>query len=1046
MKLKLVTCLAFAVLAALIPASAQNNTFKLATTLNTAGSAANPGQVVAADMNGDGKIDLVGAANIYTNNGKGVFSTFQASAISIRSNSFLVADVNRDGKPDLIALTNLQSAPYTESIAVYTNSGPNASGNFSIGLFGSTANVGSETTNASGQVVAQGALGLAGDVLANGKLNLFYYNSTSNSVSLFTNNGSGFFGSNTTYGLKMSLPVPADVNRDGKVDFVSPWVSNNIVYVFTNNGSGVYGSNAACKVRSPVMVLPADINGDGAVDLVIGCVTNLGSSQFTNTVSIWTNNGSGIFVSNLSFTVGNQSQRMTDLKVAPLFGDEKLQMAFTISDPSHSAGYLMVYTNNGAGGFGSNFITASISGMVPTSLAVANLNGRGKLDLASANYSVFNGTLTVFTNTGSGIQSGGFLSNSVPVMFTNNAQLTALDLYRDGKMELVTVPNTQPPSLLVLTNDGNGGFGSNTLISGFSGNNTYVQTTPIIADVFGNGRPALILGLRSGGSGSIVILTNNGAGNFVTNLTISTGSTASTAIIASDVNGDSKVDLLASCQGINQGIWNLLVLTNNGVGGFGTNTSFFMSFNLGTSPQLAVADINNDGRPDLLTALHESSSTYIALTVYKNTSTNGVGPAFASLGQLYPLTSTSFHTGIPTGLVATDINGDGAVDCCVVHDGAISVFDSSLIVLTNSGYISAGINYFFGISSQLTVGSFVKDLTAADVNGDGKVDLITASWGNATNNLGNAPLNWGTVNVLTNNGSGLFTNTATFSTGKGPTAVVALDVNFDGKPDLITANSTEYAYQNSNPALFLGYGNTLSILFNTSTFSNAVALQAAPVAGSAITYGQNLSAAGLIGGSVTNMLGEAVDGTFAFPNNAQNAGTANYKVTFTATPPTDYQPISFNVSVTVNPLPVVLRGNRPYDGTTNVTSAFLSVSNRIGNNVTVSAGSVGMDTANIGTNLISTTNGLVLGGSGAANYTLDGVSGSVVVTQAVNPIAIVPSMNPSGMGVGVNFTASLPAYATGSVQFLTNAIAFDAEALVGGTATSVPTATLPLGF
>ena len=83
------------------------------------------------------------------------------------------------------------------------------------------------------------------------------------------------------------------------------------------------------------------------------------------------------------------------------------------------------------------------------------------------------------------------------------------------------------------------------------------------------------------------------------------------------------------------------------------------------------------------------------------------------------------------------------------------------------------------------------------------------------------------------------------------------------------------------------------------------------------------------------------------------------------------------------------------------------MSNKVGvDDVTVSAGSVGLPVADVGTNAFTSTNGLVLGGSTAGNYTLTGVSGSVIVTQAVNLPALTSSLNPSAYRAGVNFTAT----------------------------------------
>jgi len=71
---------------------------------------------------------------------------------------------------------------------------------------------------------------------------------------------------------------------------------------------------------------------------------------------------------------------------------------------------------------------------------------------------------------------------------------------------------------------------------------------------------------------------------------------------------------------------------------------------------------------------------------------------------------------------------------------------------------------------------------AADVNGDGKMDLISANLGPSAMPIGT------TLTVLTNNGSGLFALSSSPTVGPGPNAVVAADVNGDGKVDLISAN------------------------------------------------------------------------------------------------------------------------------------------------------------------------------------------------------------------------------------------------------------------
>ncbi|MHB8742128.1 MAG: FG-GAP-like repeat-containing protein, partial [Sulfuricaulis sp.] len=122
-------------------------------------------------------------------------------------------------------------------------------------------------------------------------------------------------------------------------------------------------------------------------------------------------------------------------------------------------------------------------------------------------------------------------------------------------------------------------------------------------------------------------------------------------------------------------------------------------------------------------------------------------------------------------------------------NGASLTFQLQLDSATGIGPAPA-----FAAQTPFATGISPISVTAADVNGDGKPDLIVA------NNAGN------TVSVLLNTtASGAatpsFAAQQTFATGSGPRSVTAADVNGDGKPDLIVAN----------------YGsNTVSVLLNTT--------------------------------------------------------------------------------------------------------------------------------------------------------------------------------------------------------------------------------------
>jgi hypothetical protein len=282
----------------------------------------------------------------------------------------------------------------------------------------------------------------------------------------------------------------------------------------------------------------------------------------------------------------------------------------------------------------------------------------------------------------------------------------------------------------------------------------------VAADINGNGNVALIC--ANFNDRTISVLTNNGSSVFGSNAayTVASSPASVVSVVAADVNGDGKLDLICANHAL---LGTLLVLTNDGGGIFGSNATYAV----GSSPILVkAADVNGDGKLDLI-CLNQSPNTLSVLT------NNGSG--------VFGSNATYAVNNILTGsFVVTDVNGDGKPDLVYAN-----LFANTLSVLTNNGSGVFGSNATYTVSSPSAV-------TAADINGDGKPDLICAN------------VNSNTVTVLTNNGSGIFGLVAAYMVGGSPNSIVAADVNSNGKLDLICANPSS---------------NSLSVLINTSIFS-----------------------------------------------------------------------------------------------------------------------------------------------------------------------------------------------------------------------------------
>ena len=356
-----------------------------------------------------------------------------------------------------------------------------------------------------------------------------------------------------------------------------------------------------------------------------------------------------------------------------------------------------------------------------------------------------------------------FKLSSSPGVSGDPDSVTAADVNGDGKMDLIC-SDYYGDAVTVLTNNGSGGF----VLSG-----TYpvgnLPTVVTAADVNGDGKVDLICANSDSGSSSLSVLTNNGSGRFVLSGTYPVGSEP-ISVTAVDVNGDGKVDLISANWG-SLGGNTLTILTNNGSGGFVLASSPVV----GNGPMsVAAADVNGDGKVDLICA-NRADSTVSVLT------NNGSGK-FALSGT-YPVGSG------PVLVTAADVNGDGKVDLITANWSESA--GHTLTVLTNNG---SGI---FGSNATINVGNGSICVAAADVNGDGKVDLISA------NNTDS------TLTVLTNNGSGGFVLATNLSVGSGPNWVTAADINGDGRVDLISAN---------------GGNDTLTVWTNATVFLATVPL------------------------------------------------------------------------------------------------------------------------------------------------------------------------------------------------------------------------------
>jgi hypothetical protein len=247
--------------------------------------------------------------------------------------------------------------------------------------------------------------------------------------------------------------------------------------------------------------------------------------------------------------------------------------------------------------------------------------------------------------------------------------------------------------------------------------------------------------------------------SFVEGPQISVSPTYSEAIAIADFNNDGKPDIVASnCPSIPlvtpQPYQSLEVLLGNGNATFGNSPGF--SIIPGCGQSLAVADFNGDGKQDVAAAMLYADAVQVVL---------GNGDGTFTTGQTIPLPS-------PQAIVSADFNGDGIPDLAVTNvigNGA-TFTNSTVTILLGNG------DGTFTLKSTMPAGNNPVAITVGDFRRDGKVDLAIVD--QASN----------TVTVLLGNGDGTFTPAPSPAVGVGPNSIVAADFNGDGILDLAVLN------------------------------------------------------------------------------------------------------------------------------------------------------------------------------------------------------------------------------------------------------------------
>ncbi|GGF10995.1 FG-GAP-like repeat-containing protein [Hymenobacter cavernae] len=727
-----------------------------------------PRSIVLADVDSDGDLDFLTAndrastVSIRFNNGSGVFSgTYELQTLG-NAYAIAVGDVDGDGDLDLL-VTNTSSSSNT--ISVFLNNGS--------GVFGT----GSEVI-----VNVQPIDVVLGDVDNDGDLDLIAVFNLGNNASVRLNNGAGIFsgGSEIAIGSSPYRVAAGDVDGDGDLDFVTANTNNNTVSVRFNNGSGTFSGTTSIAVgNAPSKVILSDVDGDGDLDLLTANATN-------NTVSVRRNNGSGTFSNSQEVAVGATpfdvitgdvdndgdvdllTANNTDQTVSIRLNQTLAAPTITSISPAIAPVGSTVVIN------GTNFLnttSVTFNGVAATGFVV---NGLGTQITVTVPAGATSGPVVVTTATG---VSSGFQFTVGPLLTITNLapsrNAVAAPRNTSVAVTLSQQPSSSPATLNGITvfsqqaqgkKAGTGIVSGNTLLFDLTtdfkaGETVFATITTAVQNSAGTQNllvpqvfqfttaTAPSPGTFSGGSDPSV---GNGPVN----------------VASGDVDGDGDLDLITTNLGNPSGpagLGNGTTATVRLNTGNGTFTSA-QQLTVGRGPAQAVlADVDNDGDLDLLTANSSTADVSLRFNNGSGTFDNG-----------YQVGSGNIH-----GIAVGDVNGDGYQDLLIADYN-----EPSTVTVGLNNTMGTFPLFNFDYTQRVSVGSRPLNIALGDVDNDGDLDFVTASSNGAT------------ASVRLNNGLGSFSGTQEVAVGFNPMSVVLGDVDKDGDLDIVTANYYDY----TNPA------------------------------------------------------------------------------------------------------------------------------------------------------------------------------------------------------------------------------------------------------
>jgi hypothetical protein len=527
-------------------------------------------------------------------------------------------------------------------------------------------------------------------------------------------------------------------------------LKGNVLLVLIAGWIAGAGVSQAAPVFSPSVdyaarpgtsdVVSADVNGDGKLDLVTANGDD-GYGGQQNSISVLIGNGDGTFQAPIDSSTLHAPTR---LRVGDFNHDGKPDAA-TVSGPPFWTGidypnskYLDILLGNGDGTFQPP--VSYTVGNRAVNLALSDFNQDGNPDLVTANYSTANYSNSLSVLLGKG--DGTFQTPVNYLVTFRPVSIAVADYNNDGKLDLATAYYLAgiPGTISIMLGKGDGTFQAPAYLSG----GDYLADVHA-TDLNQDGRTDLVT--TSALLNQVSVLLGKGDGTFQARREMYSTGPGPLNVVSGDLDGDGKLDLAFGNSGFNTYLATGSIGTMTGQGDGTFEAEIFCQPFDSPSGTVTLGDFNGDGKPDMADVRHYISSTYmssraVAVLLNQTPSLPPTPPVNFSL-TYYPKQSLPWTIGsgeYNTEAMA-DFNGDGILDRATLE----TVCHAVRIALGNgSGGYQPEVLLF-------EAGSHPVALAVRDLNGDGKPDIAADDYGYPNVAEGSLSLGAGkTIAVLLN--------------------------------------------------------------------------------------------------------------------------------------------------------------------------------------------------------------------------------------------------------------------------------------------------------